>query len=1562
MFNPITAIAGHRHVMHLAYEQEGCGNCGASAFIGDEPDVYPLNILAFCGAAYGPSSECASPTFISPGNALYIDMNTVPWLSASSGIIRVVDLDLPPGVYDLSSRSGCRPKDGEGGGDERECQVNGTTNSQGEGGDPINTRTGVFSMVLPELSVNTAAGPLLFQRTYSSDETDLPISSLGPGWTHNQDSRLIFPDDPGGVDYTVLFKAHTANFYPFVKVGNGTFEAYPGVMATLVRNNGPPRTYTLTNRAQQVYTFDEDGALLIWTNAAGNSFQYEYDGFDRLEKVQDDSGSRYFTFTYDAQDRLINVADHAGRQQTFTYNGNLETMTDASGEIWTYSYDADQRLTQITDPHGVAEMGVEYDEDGRALRQYDGLDRLIVELDYISDSTTTLTDAIGNTTTHIYDTDRGVLEQEIDPVGGITERTYDDNLRLETITDPLGNVTSMEWSEDGHNLERILDAAGFETVMDYNAANRLEVVRDALTHVTTFDYAGNLLETITDALNNSTSFTYTTPTDSPQPPGMLKSVKDALLQMTSYTYTSLGDLETMLDAHGEHWAYAYNAWGWLEQAADPRRVKTRYAYDELGRITEVIRNYHPFRAQNDENLYNIITHFHYDAVGNLVDLIDTENKVTHFDYDDAYQLVEVVENYRPAFSADQETNVRSELSYDEIGNTIAVIDPLGTITRTYYDELYRPVRVVQNLTSWDIENASPPPFDPAHPDENVPTVYTYDAASRLIQMEDALGTISHACYDPRGLPVKSVLNPTVANPCPGYSPSVASDRDVIQMWSFDAVGNLKTTTDPLARVTSYGNDLLNRLTTVTDPLGFVTTFGYDPIGNRISMTDPEGVVTHYAYDPLNRLDEVLANYQSGGPTDHQTNVRTTYAYDPVGNLERVTDAVGSEWGYTYNALDRLIGEVDPLGHDWVFDYSAVGELTHRADPKGFTTIYAYDAINRLVGIDFPGSDPDVNVALDAVGNPLSMLDGLGQTSWSYDGLYRPTTINDPVGMVVGYAYDAVGNRTGITYPDSKSVGYDYNLVQRLELVTDWDAAQTTYSYDKAGQPLSASLPNGISSSFEWDAGGRLKTLEHAFNTQTIASYAYEYDRLGNRSQAGELLAKPVISPAGPYVVYLPLVSGNGSGVPPKTIAYEYDPLYRLTAADYSSGEYFTYTYDAVGNRLSQETDLGSNAYDYDAAHRLIEVDGTSYTWDDNGNLLSDGERSFTYDHADRLTAVNSPGGAYSFGYDGLGNRYQQTLDAATTTYSLDIAAGLTQVLADGSSASLYGLGRIGEDSSGGWGYHLSDALGSSRQLANSSGQVTFTQSYEPFGAPMTSTGDATSGFGFTGEQDGIAGLVFLRARFYDPDVGRFLTKDPFPGLASLPSTQHPYAYALDNPLRYTDPSGKVIPILLGYALAGLAGGILGGLGYYVLRQLAAADPCAGVDWDWGEAFFWAGAGGLLGIPTGVAIGTLLEYLGLWVITRAGGLSAPLIQQVIDVSKSEMAQIAQTVNWPHAEYVVKQTWQSASVTYGAVNQFIIYVYSNSQHIATIHRVETLAGELTHMDFKSMVIEGIKYIVR
>lgn len=256
----------------------------------------------------------------------------------------------------------------------------------------------------------------------------------------------------------------------------------------------------------------------------------------------------------------------------------------------------------------------------------------------------------------------------------------------------------------------------------------------------------------------------------------------------------------------------------------------------------------------------------------------------------------------------------------------------------------------------------------------------------------------------------------------------------------------------------------------------------------------------------------------------------------------------------------------------------------------------------------------------------------------------------------------------------------------------------------------------------------------------------------------------------------------------RTIVYTYDNLYRLTNANYSTGELFAYTYDPAGNRKTQTTLAGTNVYTYDGANRLTQVDGQSYSWDNNGNLLNDGVRSYVYDSANRLTSVTQGGTTTQFTYNGNGDRMAQIVGGVSTNYVLD-PTGLAQVLmASIAGQSQYYLPGLAQYDTA-WAYYLPDRLGSLRQLANNTGQVNLAQSYDPFGNVLQQTGSGQSIFGYTGEQIDPTGLVYLRARYYNPGTGRFLTADSIIPNPLNSMGWNRYAYGYNNPVKFVDPSG-----------------------------------------------------------------------------------------------------------------------------------------------------------------------------
>ncbi len=270
-----------------------------------------------------------------------------------------------------------------------------------------------------------------------------------------------------------------------------------------------------------------------------------------------------------------------------------------------------------------------------------------------------------------------------------------------------------------------------------------------------------------------------------------------------------------------------------------------------------------------------------------------------------------------------------------------------------------------------------------------------------------------------------------------------------------------------------------------------------------------------------------------------------------------------------------------------------------------------------------------------------------------------------------------------------------------------------------------------------------------------------------------------------YIISLPIVIDLSWTV------ISYDPLYRLTAADYSNGDYYHYSYDAVGNRKTQTSmvnGLSSTVdYDYDDANRLTTVNGVTYTWDANGNLLNDGVNTYTYNSANRLKTMTGPSVAAGYSYNGMGDRLRETIGEQTTTFAMDYNTGLTQVLNDGTNNYIYGNERIAQVNTG-TEYFLGDALGSVRQLTNNNGAVTYASAYDPYGVVTNTYGAAQTAYGYTNEYTS-QGLVYLRARFYSPSMGRFLTKDTWGEDENTPMSYNAWLYVYANPINLNDPSG-----------------------------------------------------------------------------------------------------------------------------------------------------------------------------
>jgi len=460
-----------------------------------------------------------------------------------------------------------------------------------------------------------------------------------------------------------------------------------------------------------------------------------------------------------------------------------------------------------------------------------------------------------------------------------------------------------------------------------------------------------------------------------------------------------------------------------------------------------------------------------------------------------------------------------------------------------------------------------------------------------------------------------------------------------------------------------------------------------------------------------------------------------------------------------------------------YAYDPAGNVVSATDANGKTNQFAYDALNRLTNIAYADGSA-VSYAYDSDGNRAAMADPHGTTVYSYDALDRLLAVTNPGGKVVGYAYDPAGNRGSLTYPDGKTMVYAYDRLNRLTSATDWLGKTTGYTYDPAGNLVQTQYPNRAGTAFGYDPANRLTQVVNSVFGLPLLNIQYALDKVGNRTS----------------------VSVDGVAT-----AYAYDPLNELLSAQLGPLKTI-WAYDPVGNRVKETSPLGTTAYAYDADDRLLTAGASAFSFDRNGNLVtktSPGSAfNYAYDAANRLVRATGQGINSSFAYDGDGNRVSQSTAAGTYAYVNDVNAALPVVLTeagpDGTITCAYGQGLIEEYSRAfNYFYHY-DGLGSVVALTDAKGIPAAGYAYDAWGNALLTVPDAAgtrNKFRFTGEAlDPGTGLYYLRARYYDPTVSRFISADPFRGRAAMPSTANRYGYTLGNPIRYKDPTGLAVEV------------------------------------------------------------------------------------------------------------------------------------------------------------------------
>lgn len=1254
------------------------------------------------------------------------------------------------------------------------------TNQCNRTSHPVNCATGEFWHTFADLSVPGRGPALNLTRTYSSlrAATDSPF---GFGWSSAYTMSLAVDSASGAVQVTQENGATTV-FSP----SGGGYAAPPRVYATLQKN--ADGTWTFIRHQRQRFAFDANGRLTGISDLNGYTTALSYNASGQLSSISDPVG-RTLTLAYGANNKIAKVTDPAGRSTSYGYDdgGNLTSVTDVAGGTWAFAYDTAHLTTTMTDPRGGKVKNI-YDATGRVTSQTDPADRTTT-FNY-TDSGTTITDPKGNTIVEDYT--QGQLVQLTKGAGTSSEATwrysYDPaTLGMTKLTDPNGHVTTYAYDGDSYNPTSSTDPLGRTTTITYNRFEEPLTITDPAGTTSTYDYdsAGNLQSTSQPVSGAGAT------------------------QRTEFGYgdpTHPGDITALTDPNGKSWQFAYDGNGDLTATTDPLGNKTSYGYDSIGRRTSMVSA--RGNASGGDPAKHTAT-YAYDAFGNLTKITDPLGHATSMAYDPNRNRSSLSDpnGHLTSYSYDADNELTKvaradgttlTFAYDANGNQTTQTDGAGNTTSYGYDPLDRLISSSDPLhrtTHYDYDGAgnrtslTDPSgrttnfgYDEAnqltettYSDGKTPNVnYGYDTNGQRISMADGTGTTTYT-YDSLHRLIKSTN---------GAGASVAYD--------YDLAGRVTALTYPNGKTVSRTYDAAGRLSTVADWLGNTTSFDHDPDANLTTETYPNGVKTSATFDNADQLTSIT--HQKGATTLASFN----YTRDNLGQLtsSTLTGVPGEPESYSYTQLNQLASlNSKPYGYDHA------NNLTKLADG----TTQNFDAANQLTSSTPPASGPS-SPTVDQVVS--------GDQKTASTKITSPT-VKTTAGKRLVLAFVSADGPKGSAQKVAKVTGggLTWSLAARANDGRGTAEVWQAYATAPVSAAITATLGNG-----QFDGSITVATFTGA--ARTVGATAA---RTAQRASAPSITLKTTKARS------LVWAAGHdwdhGSTITPLTgqdLVHQFrdtrvDRTYwaqRTTDAVPTSGKAVT-----IGG-TTPTTDRWELAAveippDPDA---IASSSPISYTYDKQGNRTgitpaAGTSTTLNYDQANRLTSYG-PSATYSYNGDGL--RMSKTVNSATTAFAWDQSEQLPVLLADGSDYYVYGPGGLPvEKISGSTVTYLHhDQQGSTRLLTDAGGAAGGTYTYDPWGNTVGHTGSATTTLQYDGQYtDAETGFQYLRARYYDPITGQFLTKDPIAG-----ATLNSHAYVDNNPLNWFDPTGYFGLSLLGGAIGGVVGGVVGG-GAYAVKTL-----------------------------------------------------------------------------------------------------------------------------------------------